>query len=124
MLKHLTINQWVNAGVAREFGWGSAYDFDYDLLIRRASDPSERNRPFRQIIFESFRNPNYDTMEALAWPPLYGDAVTFNVDSTDPRNWFAVTSLQYEHLAQWAQGNFIQDVPRAKQAWDKMSAEA
>jgi len=123
ILKHLTINQWVNAGVAREFGWGSAYDFDNKALIERAADSFKANRLFRQVIFESFRNPDYKTMEALAWPPLYGDAVTFNVKSTDPRNWFAVTELQYVYLEQWAKGNFTVDDPPVPKTWDIMSPE-
>ena len=121
MLKHLTINQWVNAGVQREFGWGSAYDFDHEAAIARSSDPSEANRPFRQTILESFRNPDYQTMQALAWPPLYGDAVTFNSNSADPRNWFAVTELQYANLPRWAVGDFCVGEPRDPDDWENWS---
>jgi hypothetical protein len=120
-LKHLTINQWVNAGVSREFGWGSAYEFDNDLLLARLNSKCKENRPFRQTIFESFRNPNYKEIESGAWPPLYGDAVTFNVDSTDPRNWYAVTEMQYTNLQKWAQGKFIEDEPLVIKAWNQMT---
>lgn len=119
-LQHLTQNQWVNAGVSREFGWGSAYEFDNELLLKRLNDKSEANRPFRQTILESFRNPNYKEMQAEAWPPLYGDAVTFNINSTDPRNWYAVTELQYFHLQNWAMGNFVEDQPHVPKTWDEM----
>ncbi len=118
-LKHLTINQWVNAGVSREFGWGSAYEFDNDALIARLNDKSDTNRPFRQTIFESFRNPDYAKMEPLAWPPLYGDAVTFNMNSTDPRSWYAVTTLQYKLLKRWAMGDFIVDKPPVCKPWQE-----
>lgn len=118
-LQHLSINQWVNAGVSREFGWGSAYAFDNNALIARLNDPSDTNQPFRQTIFELFRNPDYARMEPQAWPPLYGDAVTFNINSTDPRNWYAVTTLQYEHLKHWAKGDFISDKPVAPKPWEK-----
>jgi hypothetical protein len=56
-LKNLTLNQWVNAGIAREFGWGSGYDFTNDQLLDRLKDKSDAQRPLRQTIFESFRNP-------------------------------------------------------------------
>lgn len=122
-LQHLTQNQWVNAGVSREFGWGSAYEFDNDHLLARLNDKSEANRPFRQTILESFRDPTYTVMQAEAWPPLYGDAVTFNVNSTDPRNWYAVTELQYYHLKEWAQGKFVEDSPMIPNCWDQMTPE-
>lgn len=118
-LRHLTINQWVNAGVSREFGWGSAYEFDNKALVAKLNDKSNTNRPFRQTIFESFRNPDYAKMQPLSWPPLYGDAVTFNMNSTDPRSWYAVTSLQYKHLERWAKGDFIVDKPPVYKPWDK-----
>lgn len=121
VLANLTINQWVNAGVSRLFGWGSAYEFDNEVLLARLNDKSDKNRPFRQTIFESFRNPDYKTMQAENWPPLYGDAVTFNVNSTDPRNWFAITPLKYDYLRQWAAGDFTVDEPLPPKSWDDMS---
>ena len=122
-LQHLTQNQWVNAGVSREFGWGSSYEFDNAKLIEYLNDNSEKSRPFRQTILECFRNPNYKEMQANAWPPLYGDAVTFNMNSTDPRNWYAVTKLQYFHLKNWAEGNFVVDKPPVISPWEEMSPE-
>lgn len=122
VLKHLNINQWVNAGVSRDFGWGSAYDFDDETLIGRLKDASEANRPFRQTIFESFRNPNYKEMEPQGWPPLYGDAMTFNINSTNPRNWFAITELKYGYLQQWAAGDFIEDKPPVQKKWEDLTA--
>ncbi|MEM1319946.1 MAG: LodA/GoxA family CTQ-dependent oxidase [Bacteroidota bacterium] len=121
VLKYLSINQWVNVGVSREFGWGSAYNFEDEELLVRLLDKSPQNRPFRQTIFESFRNPNYKEMEPQSWPPLYGDAVTFNINSTDPRNWYAITELKYQYLKQWAEGDYtIDDAPRERR-WQNMS---
>jgi hypothetical protein len=119
--RQLSINQWVNAGVSREFGWGSAYDFDHDRLLERLTDKSEENRPFRQVIFESFRNPAYDRTEPQAWPPLYGDAVTFNLKSTNPRNWFAITELKYGYLEKWVKGDFILDEPPTPKSWEDLT---
>ena len=120
-LQQLSINQWVNAGVSREFGWGSTYDFNSDDLINRLKDASVDNRYFRQSILNQFRNPDYQTMEPLGWPPLYGDSVTFNIHSTDPRNWFAITDLKYGYLQQWAEGNFEVGAPPQPKIWSEMT---
>lgn len=122
-LQQLSINQWVNAGVSLEFGWGSAYEFDSEALIKRLNDTSDKSRPLRQTIFELFRDPAYDVMQPQAWPPLYGDAVTFNINSSDPRAWYAITELKYAYLQQWAKGDFIVDeyVPPLK--WEEMTPE-
>ena len=120
-LKQLTINQWVNAGVSQEFGWGSAYEFDNKVLIEKLKDKSNKNRPFRQAIFDLFRNPDYKVMEPQSWPPLYGDAVTFNINSSDPRAWYAITELKYGYLKSWAEGKFIIDEPPKPLEWDEMT---
>lgn len=106
MLKNQTLNQWVNAGILRDYGWGSAYDFQHPDVIAKLIDSSNTTRMFRQTIFEACRNPDFEKIETQAWPPLYGDAVAMNADATDPRTWYAVTKLQYAHLKQWALGNF------------------
>ena len=126
ILKHLTINQWVNAGVVRLFGWGSAYEFDNEALIAKLNDNSDATRPFRQTIFEWFRDPSFEhaDMRPQAWPPLYGDAVTLNSASTDPREWFAVTALQYQNLSRWARGEFTADAPPVMLPWEDMSPQA
>jgi len=121
VLKHLTLNQWVNAGISQSFGWGAAYQFESATVIKRCMDKSEANRPFRQIVFDAFRDPTYSIMQSDAWPPLYGDAVTFNVASTDPRNWYAITELQYENLRAWSQGAFIVDKPTPKVPFEERS---
>jgi len=120
-LNQLTINQWVNAGVSLEFGWGSAYEFDNELLIDRLNDSSEKNLPFRQTIFNLFRNPDYKKMEPQSWPPLYGDALTLNINSQDPREWYAITELKYSYLEQWANGYFIEDQPTVPLKWEEMT---
>lgn len=122
VLRHLTVNQWVNAGIAREFGWGTGNDFDNPVLIERLSSTGEADRPLRQAILQAFRDPDYERMQPLSWPPLYGDAVTFNIASTDPRNWYAVTATQFAHLQRWAAGEFSRGAPRPT-AWGDMSPQ-
>ena len=120
-LRQLSENQWVNAGVSVDLGWGSAYDFNHPSLIERLKDPSDINRPLRQTVFETFRNPNYEIMQPNTWPPLYGDAVSFNVNSSDPRAWFAITPLTYGYLEQWARGEFLVDEPIVPKTWEEMT---
>ncbi|MCJ8267816.1 MAG: LodA/GoxA family CTQ-dependent oxidase, partial [Psychrosphaera sp.] len=123
MLSHQTINQWVNAGILRDFGWGSAYDYDDCDVIKRAADPSGANRPFRESILASCRNPDYQIQQTQAWPPLYGDAMSTSSTNQDPRAWLAVTDLQYRHLEQWAKGNFDVVEPSGPLKWDDMTPE-
>jgi len=118
---NLSINQWVNAGALREFGWGSLHDFKNEALIERLKDKSEANLAFRQAIFGCFRDPAFEVMDAAAWPPLYGDAITFNVNSTNPRNWYAITGLKYGYLREWAAGNFRLDDPPKYRTWEQLS---
>ena len=123
ILKHLSINQWVNAGVSRDYGWGSAYNFENAQLIKNLSSTSNKDRPLRQTLFESFRNPDFKKIESGVLPPLYGDAVTFNVNSTDPRNWFALTKLQYANLQKWARGDFVVGTPPKIKKWNQMTPQ-
>lgn len=119
VLSNLTINQWVNAGISQEFGWGSGYEFDREALLKALNDKSDKMRPLRQNIFNAFRDPTYEQMQPQNWPPLYGDAVTFNMKSTNPRNWFAITELKYNYLQKWATGDFIIDEPQPIKLWDE-----
>ena len=123
ILLSLTLDQWVNAGILLLFGWGSAYNFDYVQVLERSKDSSRANLPFRQVVFESFRDPDYAKMEADAWPPLYGDAVTLNTQSEDPREFGAITELQYENLQHWAEGNFTVGIAPTVKNWDSMTPE-
>ena len=100
-------NQWVNAGFLRDLGWQAS---DNDLTpqnLDRLSDDSDENRPFREAIFRRFRDAAYVTMSIDELPPVYGDG--FDLPAKDPRQWLAVTELQYGWLDQWARGDFEAD---------------
>jgi hypothetical protein len=102
-------NQWVNAGFLRDFGWGSPSDFLAPATLQLLADPSPAQAPFRQQIFERFRDPSYTSMEYGDLPPYYGDGV--DLPATNPRQWQAVLPLQYAWLEQWANGDFEADWP-------------
>jgi hypothetical protein len=121
ILERISINQWVNAGVALAYGWGSPADFTNPEFIARLSDPGDRNQPLRQAIFQMFRNPDYQIMDANGWPPIYGDAVSLDFNTTDPHEWMAILESQYAALRRWADGDFVQDAPPAIKTWTDLS---
>jgi hypothetical protein len=105
LFKRLADNQWVNSGFGKLFGWRGSDDLD--TLLASLGDNSAYARPRRQSFFVRFRNPDYLTMEPDAIPPVYGDGM--DVPPNDPREWLAVTNMQYEMLRRWAEGDFIPD---------------
>jgi hypothetical protein len=121
LLTRLSDYQWVNAGFSLEFGWGTANDFTDPEMITRLNDPDEASRPLRQAIFARFRNAAYTQVQADSWPGIYGDGVTLNPKSTDPREWMAVLESQYAWLEQWAEGQFVPDGPPVNPTWHELS---
>ncbi len=104
LFDRLTQLQWVNDGIARQFGWGGPeYFLDPVLVQRLISDAG-----LRRELFSRFRPPGTSVMLPTALPPYYGDAVALPADS--PRNWLTVTSYQYQCLQRWADGDFVADV--------------
>jgi hypothetical protein len=110
--------QWVNHGMLERYGWQSPEDFLDPTVIVRLANPSPEHEPFRRGLFERFRNPDYATMQPDALPPLYGDAVAIPADS--PRDWLAVTALQYANLARWADGDFVNDLDSADASAERL----
>lgn len=100
--------QWVNQGMLQRYGWQSPDDFLDPAVVARLADSSAANEPYRRAMFDRFRNPDYATFQPEAIPPIYGDAVAIPANS--PRNWLAVTDFQYDALARWADGDFVDDL--------------
>jgi len=124
LLRHFPLNEWVNAGFARDFGWGSPQDFRQPALVERLNDPSAAAKPLRESVFNRFRDAGYPFLQTNAWPPFYGDAVTLKSTTTDPREWMAVTPSQYAWLTAWAAGDFIPDGLPAPQDCSGQSSAA
>jgi hypothetical protein len=122
MLRRLTAMQWVNAGFARDFGSGTPYDLESPELVARLSQTGEPSATLRQGVFAFFRNATYPYLQPVTLPGFYGDAVTLNVNTTDPREWMAVLDTQYTWLAAWAKGDFIADERPPALSWDKLDA--
>ena len=123
ILSGLSLTQWVNAGFFQDYGWGSTSYFNAAELLKQLSNPSDKYKPMRVNLFSQFRNPNYEIMQATAIPPFYGDGVTLNVNSVDPREWMAILPLQYEWLQAWANGNFVTGKLTPPKTWNNMTPE-
>lgn len=105
IFQRLYENQWVNAGFGKLWGWGSFENVSQ--IYQNLGDKSEFSKPLRETWFRGFRNPAFETIDSDAIPPVYGDGVNF--PPTNPRQWYAVTAMQYEMLRRWAAGDFIAD---------------
>lgn len=124
ILRRLSMNQWVNAGFAIDFGWGSLADFTLPAVQQLLSNPGVASLPFRQAIFEQFRDPAASYLQATAIPAIYGDAITLSFTTTNPMEWMPVLPQQYAWLKAWAQGNFLTGTPIAPLSWPVMTPSA
>ena len=102
-------NQWVNEGMAKQFGWGAPSNFLDPSMLAALSNSSGASQPIRTDVFRRFRNPDFQQPDASALPPYYGDNT--NIPGITPRQWMAVLPIQYRWLQQWANGDFDADWP-------------
>lgn len=101
------------------FGHNSPSDLTNPQLVATLADPSEASEPERRRLFEWFRNPDANALEAAKIPPFYGDA--FSEYPNDPKVDLAVTSTQYYWLEQWAEGNFSIEQTTTYKSLEEMS---
>lgn len=105
VFQRMTDLQWVNAGFAAGFGYGTAKDFRdsgwVDTLRSTGSDQKE----LRQQLANSFRVFDRDGWAPMPWPWIYGDAM--NVPPAKlAEQMAALTDTQLDLLQQWAAGDF------------------
>ena len=101
--------QWVNEGFYLDYGSGAPDDFLSSENLPRLASKTKKQQPLRQKLFSQFRNPDYVTAQPDALPPMYGDAIAWPPDGSNPRKWLALPQLQYDWLERWAQGDFEAD---------------
>jgi DNA-binding beta-propeller fold protein YncE len=105
----LSDTQLVNEAFLATNGWGSAADWSSARMREKLADGSRANRDWRREVFATFRNPNYKNVEPDLVPALYGDKISIPPNLVQPRQWTAMTQLQYSHLRSWADGDFVSD---------------
>lgn len=98
--------QWVNEGFFERYGFGAARDWTRGDWRERLSDASVENAPLRESIFAGFRDPAFRKVQPDAEPQLYGDKIVLPPNAIEPRQWLALTPLQYGHLKAWSEGRF------------------
>ncbi|WP_051710676.1 LodA/GoxA family CTQ-dependent oxidase [Streptomyces sp. NRRL S-350] len=105
VLRALCGLQWVNRGLAVQFG----FDGREDLLARLEdlADPSPVQRELRRQTWLAVRNYDRDGMSPAPWPAVYGDAM--NVPPQSVRQHVTLSALQYRLLQRWADGAFVND---------------
>lgn len=97
--------QWVNAGFAAGFGFGTVKDFRASDWIDtlRSTDPDQKE--LRQQLANSFRVFERDGWSPMPWPWIYGDAMDVPPAKL-PEQHVALTDTQLDMLQQWAAGEF------------------
>ncbi|WP_058043664.1 LodA/GoxA family CTQ-dependent oxidase [Streptomyces roseifaciens] len=107
VLRRLCGLQWVNQGLAAQFGHGGREHFlDPDRLAKLA-DPSPVHQELRSQVWLSMRDYDRDGTSPVPWPAVYGDAM--NLPPQTVRQHVALSPLQYRLLERWAGGNFVAD---------------
>jgi len=101
--------QWTNQGSLQDNGWGSDADYTRPELLRKLANPSRRYKDLRMSVFAMFRNPDPSVYEPDKLPPCYGDAISR--PAVSGRQYQSVLDSQYGWLAQWAEGDFVSDLP-------------
>lgn len=107
LFARLDDTQWVNEGYFRENGFGSGGEWLSERTLERLADPSRAAAEFRRSVLARFRDPAFLVSRQGAIPDMYGDGVS--IPQTSPRQWLAVTPLQYAKLGAWARGRFTDD---------------
>jgi hypothetical protein len=100
--------QWVDHGLFVIHGYGSPLCAREPHVVDQLRDSSTSNQPWRQRVFQLFRDPNAggDFQEAKI-PQIFGDA--YGETGNAPNVYLSVTKTQFEHLRRWAGGHFVDD---------------
>ena len=108
LFERLARLQWVNAGFAAGFGWGSPNDFTSPEWLEKLSHKTDDTAEMRHVIANQFRVFDRDSWSPVPWPWVYGDAMSIPPAET-PRQNAALTDTQLGMLQQWAAGDFDAD---------------
>ncbi|MFD5085229.1 LodA/GoxA family CTQ-dependent oxidase [Kitasatospora sp. NPDC058406] len=107
VLRRLCGLQWVNHGLAVQFGHGGFANFLAPGRLAELADPSPAHRELRRQVWATMRAYDRDGMSPVPWPSIYGDAMNLPPDSE--RQHVTLSPLQYRLLDRWADGDFTAD---------------
>ncbi|MGX2993034.1 LodA/GoxA family CTQ-dependent oxidase [Streptomyces sp. JNUCC 64] len=107
VLRRLCGLQWVNRGLAAQFGHGGREHFLDPERLAALADPSPARRELRRQVWAAMRDYDRDGLSPVPWPALYGDAMSLPPES--PRQHSTLSPLQYRLLDRWADGRFTAD---------------
>jgi L-Lysine epsilon oxidase N-terminal/L-lysine epsilon oxidase C-terminal domain len=120
LLRRFTVMQWVNAGFARCFGFGTLGDFTDPSNIALLNGPSPASQLLRATVFSLFRNPASASSLPSLLPPCYGDV--WDQSGVTPYSRLSILPTQYRWLQQWANGCFVADgAPAPLPRWEGLS---
>lgn len=124
IFERMTDMQWVNAGYLTTNGFGSLRDWTTVAWQKRLTDRSAANAPLRHAILGMFRDPYYGSVQPSFEPQEYGDRVQLPPNREEPRQWLAITPVQYAHLRAWAEGRFtVEQAKRPRSLADLPSVD-
>jgi hypothetical protein len=103
----VAVMDWVAAAANLHRAWIDVGNFDDPAYLAKLADPSPGNRPFRQHVFDAFRNPDSNDQQQYTLPYMLGDGVNY---SASPIRWFRIPKLQYGILQAWVEGQFVADL--------------
>ena len=113
IFERLGLMEWIASAAQLRTGWIDVGSFLEEDYIKKIADPSESNKPFRQELFDKFRNPDKTAVEAYKLPYMLGSGANYD---QSPAHWYLMPKLQYHILQKWLAGEFYNDLdaPEAK----------
>jgi hypothetical protein len=110
----LSGNQWVNHGIFLLHGIGSPLDARNPDVVQHLADASAAAKPFREAIFNLFRDPDAAVLPApMTLPPFYGDGIDYtrgnDLTPLDTSADLTLTRTLQRMLRQWFEGDFDPD---------------
>ncbi len=110
IFRALALLEWVSTSARLAAGWTGnpvAGSFDDPAVLARLADPSPENAAFRSEVLALIRDPRNPELQQYALPYMLGDGVNY---ADSPVRWLKMPLHQYDLLASWAAGEFIDDL--------------
>ena len=107
IFERLGLMEWIASAAQLRTGWIDVRSFLDDDYIQKIADPSAKNKPFREELFEKFRDPENTAVDSEKLPYMLGSGANYD---QSPASWYLMPKLQYQILQKWARGEFYNDL--------------